>query len=124
MAIGPWVEKHTDRLREMVVLLHEQTTIAQIAHLLDEVVHLHHTPIPMLLQTIEVTDPGVAQIDVAREALHLEEETVAVATEGVLDHLPAHIRLEEMHMQDRLRGHVDTRDLPSMVQDEEGRLYL
>lgn len=125
MAIGLWVEKATDRLSEMVVLHHDRTAIVWIVRLLDEVVHHHRTPTLMLLQAIEVTDPGAAQIDVAREALLLEEETeAAAATEGDLDHLPAHSRLEEMHIQDHLRGHVDIRDLPSMVQDVEGRLCL
>lgn len=124
MAIGLWAEKPTDQLSKMVVLHHDQTAIVWIVRLLDEAVHPHRTLTLMLLRTIEVIDPGAAQIDVAREALLLEEETEAVATEGELDHLLAHTRLEEMHIQDRHRGHVDIRDLPSMVQDAEGHLYL
>lgn len=126
MAIGLWAEKRTDRLSEMVVLHNDRTIIVWIVRLLDEVVHHHPTTILMLLQVIEVTDTGAAQIDVAREALLLEEETTAAAaaTEGDLDHPPAHTRLEEMHIQDHLREHVVSQDLPSMVQDVEGLLCL
>ena len=109
--IGLWVEKPIDPPSEMAVLLYEQPTTAQSARLLAEVARLQHTSIHTLLQMHVVTDPEAAQTDVAREALDSEEETEA-ATEDDLDHLNVPSRLEEMHMQDHLRGHVDIQGHP------------
>ena len=124
MVIGLWVEKPIAQLIDTTVLHHEQTATAQIAHHLDEVGRPHHTQMPMLLWTFVAIGREADPTAVALEALLSEEETGAAATEDDLDHLLVHTRLEEMHIINRLQGHVDTRDLQSTAQGDQDLLYL
>ena len=107
MAIGIWVVKPIDPPSAMVVRRHEQTTTAQSDHLLDDVVHPHHTITHMPQQTFEAIDPGAAQIDAAREALLSEVEIEVVGIGGDLGLLHVHTHLGEIHMVDHLQGRVD-----------------